>query len=61
MRRARVLGTLLVLILLVCGGVIYLDQRGAFGKSSTGQATNSASSGTNTTSTPDDPGYGELK
>lgn len=60
MRRARVLGTLLVLILLVCGGVIYLDQRGAFGESSPGQATTPASSGT-TTSTSDDPGYGELK
>ncbi|GBF07319.1 hypothetical protein DAERI_130149 [Deinococcus aerius] len=60
MRRARVLGTLLVLILLICGGVIYLDQRGALGASSPGQTT--ATPATPSTSTPsDDPGYGELK
>ncbi len=35
MSRARLIGTVLGLILLVCAGVIYADQKGMFGGQST--------------------------
>lgn len=60
MRRARLLGTLLVLILLICGGVIYLDQRGAWGTSTPSQTT-ATPTAPSTSTTTGDPGYGELK
>lgn len=62
MTRARVLGALLALVLLGCGVVIFLDQRGAFG------GTGTTTTGSNTpgptppaTDSSNDDGYGDLR
>ncbi len=71
MNRARLISTLLGLILLACAAVIYLDQRGTFGNTSAGTPPPASTeitptSPTNTT-TPvpaqptDSSGYGGLK
>ncbi|EYB66966.1 hypothetical protein DEIPH_ctg056orf0006 [Deinococcus phoenicis] len=61
MTRARVLGALLALILLVCGVVIYLDQRGAFGETSASGPGPATAPLTPNPPASGDPGYGELK
>lgn len=64
MNRARVLGVLLALILLGCGVVIFLDQRGAFGNTSTSSTVSNSTSSNGTppaTDSPNDDGYGNLR
>jgi len=64
MSRSRVVGGLLALILVVCGAVIYLDQNGAFGDTSTPVVNPVDTSTTAPTPLPDtstSDGYGELK
>lgn len=63
MSRSRVVGGLLALILVVCGAVIYLDQNGAFGNTST-PVVNPVDTSTTPAPLPDtstSDGYGELK
>lgn len=66
MSRSRVVGGLLALILVVCGAVIYLDQNGTFGDTST-PVVNPVDTSTTPTSpaplpdTSTSDGYGELK
>ncbi|SMB96029.1 hypothetical protein [Deinococcus hopiensis] len=62
MTRARLLGGLLALILLVCGAVIFLDQRGAFGDRDAASVSTPALQGDPPpASTSSVDGYGDLK
>lgn len=57
MRRPSVLIGLLLVILLLCAGVVYLDQTGALGSAGTFSSSSPGSSGSSTTNDP----YGGLK
>ncbi|GAA5501245.1 hypothetical protein Dxin01_00977 [Deinococcus xinjiangensis] len=64
MNRARLIGTLLGLILLACAAVIYFDQQGAFGGNTANTPTTTPTTAPTTapTTTPtDNSGYGGLK